>query len=60
MIVDAIVLKDTLPISESNFDFHLQKFSPAIDKGDTSFFAIDGTRSDIGIYGGPYGEEYTY
>jgi len=60
IIADPMVIKDTLPVSESNFDFHLQKFSPAIDKGDTSLIDIDGTRSDLGMYGGPYGEEYTY
>ena len=43
-----------------DYDFHLQAFSPAIDKGDPSILDLDGTRSDIGMYGGPFGETYTY
>jgi hypothetical protein len=41
-------------------DFHLQMFSPLIDKGDPTILDKDGTRSDIGLYGGPYGERYEY
>jgi hypothetical protein len=41
-------------------DFHLQMYSPLIDAGDSTILDRDGTRSDIGIYGGPYGESYTY
>ena len=40
--------------------FILQKYSPAIDKGDPNILDLDGTRSDIGMYGGPFGETYTY
>lgn len=41
-------------------DFHLQKYSPLIDAGDTLVNDVDGTRSDIGLYGGPYGKSYDY
>ncbi|NUN10983.1 MAG: hypothetical protein HUU54_17540 [Ignavibacteriaceae bacterium] len=46
---------DTLP-----GDYHLQKFSPLIDKGDPAILDRDGTRSDMGIFGGPLGEIYEY
>jgi hypothetical protein len=35
-------------------------FSPLIDRGDPNILDKDGTRSDIGLYGGPYGESYKY
>ena len=41
-------------------DFHLQMFSPLIDAGDPAILDVDGSRSDIGIYGGPFGERYVY
>ncbi|HZW39215.1 MAG TPA: T9SS type A sorting domain-containing protein [Ignavibacteriaceae bacterium] len=44
----------------NNFDGHLQKYSPLIDAGDPTILDVDGSRSDIGLYGGPYGESYTY
>jgi len=60
IIADPMFVKDTMPTSSLGFDFHLQAFSPAIDAGDPTVLDVDGTRSDIGPYGGPYGEEYTY
>ncbi|HRN28017.1 MAG TPA: hypothetical protein PLT78_15715, partial [Ignavibacteriaceae bacterium] len=57
---DPMFVKDTLPNAELNFDYHLQAYSPAIDKGDPNILDLDGTRSDIGLYGGPFGETYTY
>ncbi len=48
------------PMLASGDDFHLQAFSPLIDAGDPSILDVDGTRSDIGVYGGPYGCSYTY
>jgi hypothetical protein len=59
-IADPMFVKDTLPNSQLNFDYHLQAFSPAIDKGDPNILDKDGSRSDIGMYGGPFGETYTY
>lgn len=41
-------------------DYHLQKYSPAIDAGDPELTDPDGSRSDIGAYGGMFGESYTY
>ncbi len=34
-------------------DYHLQTGSPAINAGDTTVYDIDGSVSDIGLYGGP-------
>ena len=34
-------------------DFHLQAGSPAIDSGDPDIKDPDGSRSDMGVYGGP-------
>jgi outer membrane protein OmpA-like peptidoglycan-associated protein len=38
---------------ETNDDHHLQLSSPCLDAGDPSIVDLDGTRSDIGVYGGP-------
>jgi hypothetical protein len=43
-----------------NGDYHLQAFSPLIDAGPPDILDVDGSRSDIGIYGGPLGQAYTY
>ena len=48
------------PMFISNDDFHLQAYSPLIDAGDPGIFDVDGSRSDIGCYGGPGGENYEY
>ena len=60
IIADPMFVKDTVPNHAMNFDYHLQKYSPAIDKGDPNILDKDGTRSDNGVYGGPFGEIYTY
>ncbi|HSW54185.1 MAG TPA: hypothetical protein VLH59_03785 [Ignavibacteriaceae bacterium] len=46
--------------TQGKLDFHLQMFSPLIDAGDPNILDKNGTRSDIGLYGGPYGESYIY
>ena len=46
--------------TQGELDFHLQMFSPLIDRGDPNILDKDGTRSDIGLYGGPFGESYKY
>jgi hypothetical protein len=46
--------------TQGELDFHLQMFSPLIDAGDPTILDRDGSRSDIGLYGGPYGWTYTY
>ncbi len=60
MVRDPMFVKDTLPNPNLDFDYHLQAFSPGIDKGEPNILDVDGTRSDIGMFGGPYGERYTY
>ncbi len=57
---DPMLVNDIRPSLTNNWDYHLQAYSPAIDKGDPSILDPDGSRSDIGMYGGPYGEVYTY
>ncbi len=51
--------KDTIPTEEMNFDYHLLKFSPAIDAGDPNILDKDGSRSDIGMFGGPLSESFS-
>ena len=60
IVTDPMFVKDTIPTANGSYDFHLQKYSPAIDKGDPSILDIDGSRSDIGLFGGPLGQKYTY
>ncbi len=42
-------------VDPDNGDFHLTKFSKAINRGDPSeiYNDVDGTRNDMGCYGGP-------
>ena len=56
--VDPMIVNDDS--TQGELDFHLQKYSPLIDAGDPNIMDRDGTRSDIGLYGGPYGESYIY
>jgi hypothetical protein len=35
-------------------------YSPLIDAGDPTILDKDESISDIGLYGGPYGESYVY
>jgi len=48
------------PMFNDTLDFHLQAYSPCIDAGDPEVLDPDGSRSDMGAYGGPYGEYYEY
>jgi hypothetical protein len=48
------------PMFVDSTNFHLQAFSPLIDAGDPDILDVDGTRSDIGAYGGPGGSSYIY
>jgi hypothetical protein len=59
-VVDPMFVNDTIPTLQPKYDFHLQAFSPGIRRGDPSILNNDGTRSDIGMYGGPLGETYSY
>jgi len=56
--VDPMVVNTDTSLGE--LDFHLQMFSPLIDRGDPGILDKDGSRSDIGLYGGPFGEIYQY
>ena len=56
--VEGNIHADPMFIDSSNY--HLQMFSPLIDAGDPEIQDVDGSRSDIGCYGGPRGESYTY
>jgi len=51
---------DPMFVNEDSMDFHLQKYSLLIDAGDPTILDKDSTRSDIGLYGGPFGESYIY
>jgi hypothetical protein len=59
-VADPMFIKDTLPNPQLDFDYHLQAFSPGIDAGDPDILDVDGSRSDIGLYGGPLGQSYKY
>ncbi len=56
--VDPIVVNEDT--TQGELDFHLQKFSPLINAGDPSILDKDSSRSDIGLYGGLWGESYKY
>ncbi len=47
-------------IDIEGMDVHLQRYSPMIDAGDPDVLDVDGSRSDLGMYGGPHGESYRY
>lgn len=51
------IITDPLFIDSENGDFHLQSNSPCIDNGDPApiYVDYDGSRNDIGAYGGEYG-----
>ncbi len=51
---------DPMFVSVDSGDYHLQRYSPMINAGDPGILDPDGSRSDIGPYGGPYGEIYSY
>ncbi|MDI6792700.1 MAG: clostripain-related cysteine peptidase, partial [bacterium] len=50
------------PLFMNDSDYHLQLCSPCIDTGDPdpAYNDVDGTRNDMGAYGGPGGESYEY
>ncbi|NOY88104.1 MAG: right-handed parallel beta-helix repeat-containing protein [FCB group bacterium] len=41
------------PLFMGKDDFHLKNNSPAINNGDSTIYDIDGSVSDMGLYGGP-------
>ncbi len=60
LTADPMFMSDSISYTSANYDYRLQKYSPAIDAGDPNILDVDGTRSDIGMFGGPLGEEYNY
>ena len=54
----SVELYDTDPRIKSRWDVHLTADSPAIDAGHPSYQDPDGTRSDIGYFGGPHAPVY--
>jgi parallel beta-helix repeat protein len=48
------------PMFVGGGDYHLQYASPCIDAGNPSIKDPDSSRSDIGCFGGAWGETYTY
>jgi parallel beta-helix repeat protein len=48
------------PMFVGGGDYHLQYGSPCIDAGDPNIKDPDSSRSDIGCYGGPWGETHVY
>jgi hypothetical protein len=60
--VDTIGNIHSFPLyaNPDSHDVHLQINSPFIDAGDPNILDVDGTRSDIGVYGGPGGTSYEY
>jgi len=51
---------DPMFVDRDNGDLHLQEHSPCIDAGAPWILDPDGTRSDIGVFGGPGGAVYIY
>jgi hypothetical protein len=60
IVADPMFNNDTTFSFDAVDNFRLQKFSPAIDAGDPSILDVDGSRSDIGMFGGPGGISYEY
>jgi len=54
------IFSNPMFVNPDSLDFHLQMYSPLIDAGDPNILDVDGSRSDIGLWGGPYGGRYTY
>lgn len=48
------------PMFVDSVDWELQFASPAIDTGDSTIFDLNATRSDLGIWGGPWGKITPY
>ena len=60
IVADPMFVNDTLALLNGNYDYRLQKYSPAINSGDPSILDVDGSRSDMGMFGGPCGMRTDY
>jgi len=61
--INQVIYSGYWPIVDTSkilYNSKFQKQSPFIDKGDPLIFDVNGSRSDPGYYGGPYGESYAY
>ncbi|MBE0570721.1 MAG: hypothetical protein IH618_04180 [Ignavibacteriaceae bacterium] len=56
--VDPMVVNEDT--TQGDLDFRLQMYSSLIDAGDPTILDKDESVSDIGLYGGPFGESYIY
>ena len=56
------ISENPLFVNPDSNDYHLLMGSPCIDAGDPNpaYNDLDGTRNDMGAYGGPNGESYEY
>ncbi len=54
------IFVDPMYADPDSLDFRLQAYSPLINAGDPNVLDVDGSRSDIGAYGGPHGSSYEY
>jgi hypothetical protein len=59
-VIDTTGIIHADPMFADTNSFQLQLFSPLIDTGDPDILDEDGSRSDIGAWGGPYGHSYQY
>ena len=53
IVGDGNINADPMFVDPENADFRLKARSPSIDAGDPTIFDPDGSRSDMGAYGGP-------
>jgi hypothetical protein len=60
VVWDTVGIQWAYPMYAGEGDYHLQAYSPLIDAGDPGILDVDGTRSDMGGYGGPGGSSYEY
>jgi hypothetical protein len=58
--VYANIRSDPMLVDPQNGDLHLQMGSPCIDAGVPWVLDVDGSRSDMGAFGGPGGAVYAY
>jgi len=58
--LDTVGMAFVDPMLSSDSNYYLQAGSPCINAGDPAILDVDGSRSDIGMYGGPGGTTYDY